>query len=404
MANTKWIVAALNRSLIFDIHTSKGEKPNISGVEGRFFEIIMTKLEVDYEIVIPTDGEFGRELTFGNWTGVIGMLHRGEADVGVANLGIYEDRYKTVDFGYPYLIEGGTFGILKQSKQLKMFSSLRLFDVGIWMSILCSFFISSLMLYFILKYRKSYFNVIFSLFGNMLRQPLSFPERLNKWKLMIGSWLIFTVTISSIYSGTLLSFLALPSQPKTVETFEELAESVAKGTHRVYTMKGTNAIPFMVTSPDEHLRFIGKMMQQKNWFFGAEEMTQDPLKKENYAVIGAKYIFDLLYGSEMDSKVLISKDFAVTITTAFAFRKGFCCNSKLNEMVGRLMGSGIYDKILQEESFKRWLSKSKNELKEEETKSLSVKDLSDAFILLLIGLSISFLVFLGEIVHSHFRN
>ncbi|GFT46404.1 lig_chan-Glu_bd domain-containing protein [Nephila pilipes] len=221
---------------------------------------------------------------------------------------------------------------------------------------------------------------------------------------MIGSWLIFTVTISSIYSGTLLSFLVLPSQPKTVETFAELSESVAKCTHRVYTMKGTNAIPFLMTSPDEHQRFIGKMMKKRNWFFEAKEMTQHPLKKENYAVIGAKYIFELLYRSQMDSEVLISKDFVATITKAFAFRKRFCCNSKLNEMVGRLMGSGIYDKILQEESFKSWLSKLKSDLKDVETKSFSVKDLSDAFILLLIGLSVLLLVFLGEIVHSYFRN
>ncbi|GFY53867.1 hypothetical protein TNIN_35491 [Trichonephila inaurata madagascariensis] len=96
LSSKKWIVAALNRSRIFEIYPSINGKPNISGIEGRYFEIFMTKLGMDYEIVIPKDNEFGRELAFENWTGIIGMLHRGEADIGVNNLGVYEDRYRTV--------------------------------------------------------------------------------------------------------------------------------------------------------------------------------------------------------------------------------------------------------------------------------------------------------------------
>ncbi|GFQ90364.1 lig_chan-Glu_bd domain-containing protein [Trichonephila clavata] len=401
-SSKKWIVAALNRSKVFEIHPSIDGKPNISGIEGRFLEIFMTKLGMNYEIVIPEDGEFGRELTFGNWTGVIGMLHRGEADMGVANLGIFEDRYRTVDFGYPYLLEAASFGILKQSKQWKIFSFLRLFDFPIWISILSSLLVSTILIYFILKDRETVFNVLFSLFGNMLRQPLDLHADMNKWKLVIGSWLVFAVTMSSIHSGTLLSFLALPSEPKTVETFEELSEAVTKGTHRVYSMKGDNVIPFFLNSKDAKLQLIGKKMKENNWLMSAEEMSKDPLNNEYKAVVGAKYIFHLLYGTgEMKSKILLSDDIVVTVNAALAFRKGFCCTSQLFEMVGRIMSSGIYDKLLQEESLKVWLSKSQTEKKSEETHSLSVKDLSDAFILLTIGLLISLLVFFVEILFYH---
>ncbi|GFW84833.1 glutamate receptor ionotropic, delta-1 [Trichonephila clavipes] len=398
----KWIVAALNRSKIFEINPSADGNPNISGIEGRFLEIIMTKLNKSYEITIPKDGEFGRELTFGNWTGVIGMLHRGEADMAVANLGIYENRFRTVDFGFPYMTVGAAFGILKQNKEWKIFSFLRLFDFSIWMSILSSFLISTIIVYAMLKDKETIFNVLFTLFGNMLRQPLHLHANMNKWKFVIGSWLVFAVIMSSIHSGTLLSFLALPSEPKTVETYEELSEAVARGTHRVYCMKGDNALPFLLNSPDTKLQSIGKMMKQNNWLMSADEMTKDPLKNEYSAVIAGNYLFHLLYGyGEKKSKVYISEEMAFTANAAFAFRKGFCCISKLSEIVGRIMGSGIYDKLLQDESFKWWLLKSQNETIIEKKLSLSVKDLSDAFILLLIGLSMSFLVFLGEIIFGH---
>ncbi|GFY73137.1 lig_chan-Glu_bd domain-containing protein [Trichonephila inaurata madagascariensis] len=401
----KWIVAALNRSKIFEIHPSADGSPNISGIEGRFLEIIMTKLNQSYEIIIPKDGEFGRELTFGNWTGVIGMLHRGEADMAVANLGIYENRYRTVDFGFPYMTVGAAFGILKQSKEWKIFTFLRLFDFSIWMSILSSFLISTIIIYAILKDTETIFNVLFTLFGNMLRQPLDLHADMNKWKFVIGSWLVFAVIMSSIHSGTLLSFLALPSEPKTVETFEELSEAVARGTHRVYSMKGDIVIPFLMNSTDTTLQLMGKKMKQNNWLMSAEEMTKDPLKNEYSAVIAGNYLFQLLYGyGEKKSKVYISEHMAFTANVALAFRKGFSCISKLNEIVGRIMGSGIYNKLLQDESFKCWLLQSQNKTTIEETHSLSVKDLSDAFILLLIGLSMSLLVFLGEILFDHFSN
>ncbi|GFY48698.1 lig_chan-Glu_bd domain-containing protein [Trichonephila inaurata madagascariensis] len=110
------------RTRIFEIYPSGDGRPNISGIEGRFLEIIMTNLGKNYEIITPEDGEFGTELTFGIWTGVIGMLHRGEADITVANLGVYEDRYRTVDFGIPYLLDGLTYAILKQNDHWKIFS------------------------------------------------------------------------------------------------------------------------------------------------------------------------------------------------------------------------------------------------------------------------------------------
>ncbi|GFY48699.1 hypothetical protein TNIN_414331 [Trichonephila inaurata madagascariensis] len=99
----------------------------------------------------------------------------------------------------------------------------------------------------------------------MLKQLLSFHEDMKKWKLVIGSWLMFAVTISFIYSGTLLSFLASPSEPKTVETFQELSVAVAIGTHRVYGMKGTFYVPFLLNSKDEEFELIGKKMVENNW-------------------------------------------------------------------------------------------------------------------------------------------
>ncbi|GFW84960.1 hypothetical protein TNCV_682481 [Trichonephila clavipes] len=100
----------------------------------------MAKIGVNYEIITPEDGQYGIELSSGNWTGVIGMLYRGEAEIGISNLGIFEDRFRTVDFSSPYMSEGLYFSYVKSTKREQLFSFLRMFDFSTWVLFHASFF------------------------------------------------------------------------------------------------------------------------------------------------------------------------------------------------------------------------------------------------------------------------
>ncbi|GFS59746.1 uncharacterized protein NPIL_697521 [Nephila pilipes] len=395
----KWTIATLNRSKMFEIHPSTNGKPNISGIEGEFIKIILDKVNIDYEVVIPRDNEYGRELTSGNWTGLIGMVHRGEADIAVANLGIYEDRYRTIDFSFSYVTDELIFVILKASKQWKLFSLLRIFGIRIWISIFCALFLITTIIYVFFKGNETYFNVLFNLATNMLRQPLNLHKNMHKRKLIVCTWMLFAFIMSSIHSATLLSFIAFPSEPKTVENLRELSEALAKGTHSVYGLKGSNYMNLLLNFKDEYLQLIGSKIVENQWYITAEELSQNPLKNESSAVLGPADLFNLLYGfGEIKSKVLFSKDKVISGALAFAIRRGFCCTSQLNGMVGRLTSSGIYSKLLRDESVRHWLSVAANEKKNEETQVLTVHHFYTAFIFLFIGLSTSLMAFLGEIL------
>lgn len=53
-----------------------------------------TALRFSYELVTPTDGMYGSLQEDGNFTGVVGMLQRDEADITVSPIGIAEVRRK----------------------------------------------------------------------------------------------------------------------------------------------------------------------------------------------------------------------------------------------------------------------------------------------------------------------
>ncbi|GFR04530.1 lig_chan-Glu_bd domain-containing protein [Trichonephila clavata] len=222
--------------------------------------------------------------------------------------------------------------------------------------------------------------------------------------------------MSSVYSGALSSFLVLPSEGKSVETFIELSEAVAKGSHRVYTMKGAKPCRISASLSEHYLQFLGKMIEENDWYITADQMTQKPFGKKNIplmvspkidAVVGGRYIFKLLYDvGNFKSKVFISEDRFIGGSVGVAVRKEFCCISKVNKYLKRIVETGIYDKFLKDESSEYWFSLSSEERNIEELaedRTLTIRDLTDAFLLLSAGLLISCLVFVMELVFPHLK-
>ena len=53
-----------------------------------------------------SDGSYGREVTPGRWTGMVGEVVRGEVDMALADLTITSAREAAVDFTLPYMSLG----------------------------------------------------------------------------------------------------------------------------------------------------------------------------------------------------------------------------------------------------------------------------------------------------------
>ncbi|GFY67464.1 putative sodium-dependent multivitamin transporter [Trichonephila inaurata madagascariensis] len=379
----KWTVATLNRTRVFEVYRTENGETNIAGTIGKFLEVILTKMKIQYDIVIPKDHEFGRKLQSGNWTGLLGMIQNGEADMAANTLAICEERLEIVDFSFPYNSNEMTFATLKQTGWRTTFGFVYLFDFLTWMLLFVSILLSAAILFWILKDVESYSNLVFNFLGSLLRQPFTLHKRAQEWKFMVGAWFLLTSVITSVYAGVLLSFLTVPSHEKTVATFRELSEALAEGTHSVYTAKGTFLVPFLRSSDEEYLRLIGDKIDENDWYISGVEMSINPLKGENSATIGSENLFKLLFGvGELKSKVLISDEKIFPTYLGMALRKDFCCAAELWQVTSRLASSGIYEKFHKQESYKYWLSVMNKEATKEILNTLSFQDLSDQFLVL----------------------
>ncbi|GFS91277.1 uncharacterized protein NPIL_499151 [Nephila pilipes] len=81
----------------------------LDGFEGKYLQIVLKELGFQYDITIPNDRMWGYLQPNGTWTGMIGMIYRGEADLAFSGIGVNEDRYKAINFSRSYTYEGGTF-------------------------------------------------------------------------------------------------------------------------------------------------------------------------------------------------------------------------------------------------------------------------------------------------------
>ena len=74
---------------------------SLAGFHGQLWKAIAKTLQLNFTLVDVTD-EYGSRDENGSWTGMIGMLHRNEADIAVADFTPTKERYQVADFIMPF--------------------------------------------------------------------------------------------------------------------------------------------------------------------------------------------------------------------------------------------------------------------------------------------------------------
>lgn len=394
-APSKLRVSVLPTIHMLEVNTNENGKSIISGFEGEFLNIILSKLKQNYEVVVPADGEYGRLNSNGSWTGMIGMLHNNEADMAISLLSITKMRLRVVDFSTSYTTEEGTFVIEKVKKESLNLAYLSPFDISTWMCFLVSMIALTFLFRSMLNKKMSYGQILFGLIASILRQPVSIKYDTSKSKGLLALWLLFALICSASYSAIFFLILTVPSQENPVRNFQELSMAVQKGSHQCFTNEGTNTIQFLQGSEEEHLVNLGRTIEQNKWYIRSGELGTGVHVSGNSVEQLSRTVLTLLY--RFHSNYLISSDSLASWPIAIAMNKNFCCKSKLNVIISRLANAGIYDKILKDLSFRIFLSVYKTDFEQVNNKTLSIKDLSGVFLILVIGYIVSILVLLVEI-------
>lgn len=179
--------------------------------DAKLIALLSETLDFKYEIISAEENDYGKPLTDGNWTGLIGIIQREEADLAISYVGLTYDRSLAVPFSYPYSFRRITFITDNLEYFPDNYRILHPFSSCVWLAVGFSL-LSMLLVSFLFRNRRGSFqNMLMNVYGALLAHSVNFDAPKLSAKLFVMSWFIGGILISQSYMAFLLSFLTLPT-------------------------------------------------------------------------------------------------------------------------------------------------------------------------------------------------
>ena len=266
------------------IKLENGEYRTERGLQLVLLNMLRDELNFTYKVFPSTGGGgTGLQTANGSWEGVVGDIYHDRADLGFG-VGISLQRSKLIDFVgyYEYISLAFTHG-----PQQRIFTWRAIFwpfSPEAWIFLLfCSAFTFAGFVVSVLDARRkirllrvygihegtdalktSWSELLLFFYASLLTQEGRIP-RVNSARTLSIFWLFVALVVSTAYTSKLFSFLAFPVYEKAPQTFEELGDSDFGVGLRYIGGYGYNMFK---TSTSPHLHKIFKRM----------DLHKDPLK------------------------------------------------------------------------------------------------------------------------------
>ncbi|XP_075215222.1 glutamate receptor 2-like [Lycorma delicatula] len=205
-----------------------------------FTKRLAKDMNFEYELVI--NNKFGARAADGSWDGLIGDLSAGKTDIVTAPLTMTSDREEVVDFVAPYFQQSGfTIVIRKPVHKTSLFKFMTVLRLEVWLSILASLIITSIMIWFLDKYSPysaqnnkelypypcRYFTLKesfwFALTSFTPQGGGEVPKALSGRTLVAAYWL-FVVLMVGTFTANLAAFLTIERMQLPVQSLDQLAK------------------------------------------------------------------------------------------------------------------------------------------------------------------------------------
>ncbi|XP_068242527.1 glutamate receptor 1-like [Palaemon carinicauda] len=198
-------------------------------IDKRVIETISPLLNFTYEIYTPPDLSLGTPMENGSWTGLPGLLQRGQADMTLM-LSTSDGKLKVMDLAR--LVECDTLVILSLKPQLtpEYLSIISPFTADVWLYIVLSIMIWGLSLWMLEKLRSKFTGMrginlnrsIFYSWAVILEDPPPNPPTDSTGQILVGWWLIASLVISTGFRSSLVANLSVPGKTKPIDSYEDL--------------------------------------------------------------------------------------------------------------------------------------------------------------------------------------
>ncbi|XP_021356287.1 glutamate receptor ionotropic, kainate 3-like [Mizuhopecten yessoensis] len=368
-------------------------------------EHMASSLNFTYEVVEPSDRQWGILNANGTWTGLVGQLEKWEVDLVAAPLSAQAKREEVMDFTYSYYIDYTTIIMKKPDPYEKKWRTLiDPFSEQLLLCVLISLPVMSLLLFLFERFSPyyareddgegmgglhTYQDAFWYMYGALLTQGGEYLPQSQTGRTLLSSWWLFCIIMMATYSGNLIAFLTVT---KDKPPFTTVAGMIQMDNYRWGTIGGSSWIDaFNETKVSDFKKVWAGMLR-----FNASDPSVlspkssvhfDKVLAGDYAYIGDKTQMEIKMAEECS--LLMADEFFLPLQYAFGFPNVSPYTKIFSDELLYVHESGL----LHIWKTRRWPQRSfcASELVTV-AKTITLVDVQSAFYLIGIGLGLATLV------------
>ncbi|CAL7945896.1 unnamed protein product [Xylocopa violacea] len=373
-------------------------------------------LGFNYTFEVQSDNVYGSNVK-GKWTGMLGKIIRGEADLAITDLTITSEREGAVDFTTPFMNLG--ISILYQ-KPMKtppsLFSFLSPFSADVWWYLIGAYIFVSVLLYIIgrmcpaewnnpypcieepeeLENQFTFKNSLWFTIGSIMQQGSEIAPIGLSTRMMAASWWFFCLIMVSSYTANLAAFLTVETVVSPFSNVEELAK---KKTIKYGAKQGGSTLTFFRDSNYSTYKEMYDYMKanEKELLPPDNDAGLKKVLLEDYAFLmessSIEYITERYCNVTQIGGLLDAKGYGI------AMKKNSLYRHALNTAVLRLQQSGLLTELK-----KKWWTQKRGGGKCREdggggaAEELDLDNVGGVFLVLTVGVAASFFYTIMELL------
>ncbi|KAH8329413.1 hypothetical protein KR074_010234, partial [Drosophila pseudoananassae] len=390
------------------------------GVEFRLLSMISKRLNFSVDITeTPT-----KAYTRGVVDNIQQQIAQRSVDIGMSGIYLTEERLRDTDMSVGHSRDCAAFITLASKALPKYRAIMGPFQWPVWVALICVYlggifpivFTDRLTLSHLLGNWGEVENMFWYVFG-MFTNAFTFTGKYS-WsntqkistRLLIGAYWLFTIIITSCYTGSIIAFVTLPAFPDTVDSVMDLLGLF----FRVGTLDNggweswfQNSTHIPTSRLYKKMEFVGTLEE------GIGNVTQSFFW--NYAFLGSKAQLEYLVQSNFSdenisrrSALHLSEECFALFQIGFLFPRESVYKRKIDSMILLAQQSGLISKINKEVSWAMQRSasgrllqaSSSTSLREiiQEERQLTTADTEGMFLLMALGYFLGATALVSEIV------
>ncbi|XP_047106584.1 glutamate receptor-like [Schistocerca piceifrons] len=340
----------------------------------------------------PEDDTGSGRFRDGSWTGLLGAVVAGRADMAVNAMALVPERLPAMDFTYPHVVDGLAWTVRRAGPRPRWHSLAMVFPLSGW-GCIAFLYLTAAVLLRASRNAQSVTSGLLTAWAGLMQVPSAEPRR---WRRFYAPWLAACFLLGSAYSSCLVGLLVEPGYERQVDTMDEILASKKNFGFQ-------SVIDYFLEGDDWRLQAL-----QREYAVVSAQMVEWVVKYD-YAYISSRRVASYYQSyaprdTAGRSRIHVCSFNFVTYGTTTYITKDHPLRDRINDIVFSIASAGLVPKWSSDIEFAARLQHSRTTEPGADGGSpqpLQRRHLDAALALLVLGLAAAAAAFAGELaVHA----